>query len=56
MTPWKCLLCCEMVDPADVLSGRHLRIMHPDEEPPERWPDGEVVIWDDPDDFDDLVL
>lgn len=33
----------------------HLRVMHPDQyEPPERWPDGGLVIHDDtltPDDF-----
>jgi len=41
-----CLLCDEHVNDADLLD--HLRVLHPDEygDGPERWPDGEIVFYD----------
>lgn len=48
MNPWHCNLCDESVPAQDIVTGSHLRVMHPDidEREPETWPDGELVFFD----------
>lgn len=51
MNPWFCTLCDELVEPEDILTGEHCRVMHPMMEikggaVPELWPDGEPVVFD----------
>lgn len=46
MSPWRCVLCHENVPAEEIVSGQHMRLFHPDEELPERWPDGELVVFD----------
>lgn len=50
MSPWKCLLCDTHVSAQDIVTGSHLRVMHPDygeDGPAMYWPDGGVVFLDD---------
>jgi hypothetical protein len=58
MPGWKCHLCQDDVPAADIVSGHHVRLLHPDYDEaghrPERWPDGELVIWDEADSPDGL--
>jgi hypothetical protein len=43
MSPWACLLCDERVDVEDIVSGDHMRLFHPDDDPaPDYWQDGEL--------------
>lgn len=48
----KCELCGERKPATDMLD--HIRVMHPDQygDGPERWPDGTVLIYEDPDEED----
>lgn len=49
MSPWKCLLCDTRIPAQDIVTGNHLRVMHPDydEGTPDHWPDGGIVFLDD---------
>lgn len=54
----KCFICNEEWPDAEgglESAGDHIRVNHPDQyEPPERWPDGQIVVHDDtltPEDF-----
>jgi hypothetical protein len=51
---WTCALCDERSEGGGVLN--HFRLMHPDivifpDDKVARWPDGQVVIEEDPDEF-----
>lgn len=45
--PVRCLLCRDTMEARDI--ALHAHRMHPDHDAwPERWPDGEAVVYEDP--------
>jgi hypothetical protein len=52
MDDWECTICGEMVPASEIISLNHFRLIHPDldVQTVERWPDGGLVIHEDPDD------
>jgi hypothetical protein len=48
VNPWFCTLCDEFVEPEDILTGNHYRVMHPDTDAEATvWPDSDLVVFDD---------
>jgi hypothetical protein len=52
MDEWNCTICGDMVPASEIISMNHFRLMHPDLDVQkiDCWPDGEPIIYEDPDD------
>jgi hypothetical protein len=49
MEDWDCRICNEKIPAEEIVSGNHLRLMHPEHDFMGTWPDGSVLYWEDPD-------